>query len=143
MQIFFFKGNDHLLKFENWKICIRIIKHYTDIDSTINTRPHISCIQCKNWTFEDTKHVFRSGSLWELSKGLKKNYDKGPLHCASVYHSVMKLSQVRTEFHSEITELRWLELPITWTHFGSPFEFKPSKFHCNCNQCIFCDPAIF
>jgi hypothetical protein len=25
-------------------IYIRIIKHYTDIDPTVNTRPHISCI---------------------------------------------------------------------------------------------------
>ena len=40
------KKNDHWLKFENWplKIYIRIIKHYTDIDPTVNTRPHISCI---------------------------------------------------------------------------------------------------
>jgi hypothetical protein len=43
----------------------------------------------------------------------------------------VKLSSVRTRFFlSEITELWWLELPITQTHFDSPFEFKPAKFYC-------------
>ena len=59
-------------------------------------------------------------------------YDKGPLYCASVYHSVMKLSRVTEPdfFLSEITELLWLELAITQTHFDSPFEFKQAKFYC-------------
>ena len=41
------------LKFENWplKISIRIIKHYTDIDPSVNTRPHISCLY--NRTFSE------------------------------------------------------------------------------------------
>ena len=40
------RENDHWLKFEIWtlKIYIRIIKNYTDIDPTVNTWPHISCI---------------------------------------------------------------------------------------------------
>jgi hypothetical protein len=40
------KENDHWLKFEKWtsKTYIRIIKHYTDINPTVNTRPCISCI---------------------------------------------------------------------------------------------------
>ena len=44
--IHFFKENDHLLKFENCmlKIYIRIIKHYTDINQTVTTRPCIFCI---------------------------------------------------------------------------------------------------
>ena len=35
-----------MAKFENWplKIYIRIIKHYTDIDPSGNTRPRISCL---------------------------------------------------------------------------------------------------
>jgi hypothetical protein len=44
----------------------------------------------------------------------------------------MKLSRVTEPdfFLSEITELRWLELPITQTHFDSPFEFEQAKFYC-------------
>jgi hypothetical protein len=40
------KESNHWLEFENWplKIYIRIIKHYTDIDPSVNTRHHISCI---------------------------------------------------------------------------------------------------
>ena len=34
-------------------------------------------------TFEDTKEVFRSRGIWELSKGLNMFYEKGPLDCAS------------------------------------------------------------
>jgi len=43
---FFFIEYDHFLKFENLtlKIYIRLIKHYTDIDPIVNTRPRISCI---------------------------------------------------------------------------------------------------
>ena len=45
----------------------------------------------------------RTRSLWELSKGLNIFYEKGPLYCIS-YHSVMKLSRVKTGFFlSEIT----------------------------------------
>jgi hypothetical protein len=38
------KENDHWLEFEIWplKIYIQIIKHYTDIDPSVNTRPRIS-----------------------------------------------------------------------------------------------------
>ena len=31
---------------------------------------------------------------------------------------------------SEITELQWLELPMTQTHFDRHFKFKPPKFYC-------------
>ena len=51
-------------------------------------------------TFEDTKEVFRSRSLWELSKGLNIFYEKGPLLLCISYHSVMKLSRVKTRFFS-------------------------------------------
>ena len=34
-------------------------------------------------------------------------------------------------FFSEFTGPRWLELPITQTHFDSPFEFEPAKFYIN------------
>jgi len=46
----------------------------------------------------------------------------------------MKMSQVRTGFFSlsEITEPRWLELPIARTQFDSPFEFEATKFYCIC-----------
>jgi hypothetical protein len=56
------------LKFENWplKIYIRIIKHYTDIDPSVNTRPRISwnnnsCNNnfkyCFNKLYYDCKHL--------------------------------------------------------------------------------------
>jgi hypothetical protein len=33
------------LKFENWPLKLyRIIKHYTDIDPSVNIRPRISCL---------------------------------------------------------------------------------------------------
>ena len=51
-------------------------------------------------------------------------YDKGPLDCASVYHSVMKLFRVRTRFYFP------LKLLITQTHLDSPFAFEPAKFNC-------------
>jgi hypothetical protein len=76
-------------------------------------------------TFEDTKEVFRSRCLWELSKELNISYN-GPWYCVVCisYESVMKPSQVRTGFFlSEIAGPRWLELPIARTHFDSPFEF--------------------
>jgi len=40
------RENDRWLIFENWplEIYIRIIKHYTYIDPTVNTRPRISCL---------------------------------------------------------------------------------------------------
>ena len=38
----------------------------------------------------------------------------------------MKLSRVRIIFYIS----RWLEFAITRTHFDSPFEFEPPKFHC-------------
>ena len=46
------RENDHWLNFENWplEIYIRIIKHYTDIDPTVNARPRISCIYNRPWT---------------------------------------------------------------------------------------------
>jgi len=31
---------------------------------------------------------------------------------------------------SEITELQWLELPMSQTHFDRHFKFKPPKFYC-------------
>ena len=34
---------------------------------------------------------------------------------------------LRFLFLSEIKELQWFELPITWTHF----EFEPPKFYCS------------
>jgi hypothetical protein len=34
------------------------------------------------------------------------------------------------EKFQEMTDLRWLELPIARTHFDSPFEFEPTKFYC-------------
>ena len=66
-----------------WKLAIKniyiwIIKHYTDIDRKQSEKKRF-------WgTFEDTKEVFRSHSLWELSKGLNIFYEKGPFYCASI-----------------------------------------------------------
>jgi hypothetical protein len=43
----------------------------------------------------------------------------------------MKLFQARTGFFFLWNYgLWWLELPITRTHFDSPFEFEPQKFYC-------------
>ena len=50
------------------------------------------------YLLEETKEAFRSHSLWKSSKGLNMFYDKGPLYCASVYRSIMKLPLVRTRF---------------------------------------------
>ena len=36
--------NGYNLKIWILKIYIRIIIHYTDIDPSVNTRPHISCL---------------------------------------------------------------------------------------------------
>jgi len=42
----------HLAKILNLplKMYIQIIKHYTDIDPSVNTRPRISCLLNRSWT---------------------------------------------------------------------------------------------
>ena len=51
--------------------------------------------------------------------------------CISLSYSVMKLFQARNGFIFLWNYgLCWLELPITRTHFDSPFEFEPQKFCC-------------
>ena len=76
------------------KIYIRIIKHYTDIDPTINTWPRIFPVYKidreqseENFSKERLKIPKRYSeavTFWELSKGLNIFYDKGPWYCASV-----------------------------------------------------------
>ena len=46
-------------------------------------------------------------------------------------------------FLYKITGPRWLELPIAWTDFDSPFEFEPAKFYCiNKNNTDFFYPEM-
>jgi hypothetical protein len=85
----------------------------------------------QSWTFGDTKEVFRSHSLWELSKGLNIFLRQRPTLLCISYHSVMKLPGSEPDFVlSKITRPRWLELPIARTDFDSPFKFEPAKFYC-------------
>jgi hypothetical protein len=79
------RENDYWLKFENWplEIYIRIIKHYTDIDPTVNTRHCISCIQGSpnqaKWA------TFSSWFQWNLPIYVKKRSFSRPV---SLFKSV-------------------------------------------------------
>ena len=53
-------------------------------------------------TFVEYMYIYSFGScsLWELSKGLYIILRQGPLYCASVYHSLMKLFESETDIFS-------------------------------------------
>jgi hypothetical protein len=61
--------------------------------------------------FEDTKEVFRSRSLWELSKGLNIFLRERPTLFYISYHIVMKLPWVGTRFFSFLN----YGTSVTWT----------------------------
>ena len=64
-------------------------------------------------------------AIWELFFFISKNHSWASV----VYDSIIQLSLIGTRFFSlsQLTELRWHELPITRTHFVvGPFEFNTS-----------------
>jgi hypothetical protein len=81
-------------------IYIRTIKHYTDIDPTVDFVFPVNKLDRENSgknsffeKFEATKCVFRSCNLWKLSKELNMFLlPRTTVLCTVVYRNIMKLS---------------------------------------------------